>query len=318
MEVINGLINLRKKYFKPVVTIGIFDGVHRAHQYIIRQVVKSAAKIRGTSFLITFHPHPLKILSPKIAPPLLTSLEQRLSILSRFDIDVVLVLNFGIRLSRLNAEDFVRHILIDKIGIHTIIIGEDFSFGLRHKGNVNLLKEMGLKFGFDVCVLPHFKIDGITVSSTLVRQAIERGDIEFAARLLGRPVSIYGPVIKGTSIGRLIGYPTANLNYQQRLIPPNGVYAVKMNIGNRWFGGILNIGYRPTFASSSLPHAHKTTGSISPIAEVHIIGFNQNLYGKTIEAVILKKLRDEKKFSSKESLSRQIKRDEHIALSTFS
>lgn len=306
MEVIHGLYSTLKRYRKPVVTIGIFDGVHLAHQHIINKVIKTARDIRGTSFLITFYPHPLKILSPKIAPPLLISLKQRLIFFSQLGVDAVLCLNFGLKLSKLKAEDFVKRILVDKIRVHSLIVGEDFLFGYRHRGDVHLLKEMGDKFGFDVYVLPEFKVNGIAVSSTLVRQAIASGELKFAARLLGRTVSIYGTVMKGTSCGRIIGYPTANIDYQQRLLPPNGVYCVKVSVKDTHLPGILYIGRRPTFGSFS-----------QPVAEVHIIDFKQNLYGKTIEAVILKKIRDEKKFLSPESLARQIKKDEQIARSLY-
>lgn len=309
MEIINGLANLHKKYPRPVVTIGIFDGLHRGHQNIISKVMTKARGMRGTGFVITFHPHPLMVLRDKEAPRLLTSLKYRISYISKLGVDVILLLRFSKRFSKIEPEDFVKDILVDKIGAHYVIVGEDFLFGYKHKGDASLLKGLGSKFGFKTFVASDIKIsDDVVISSTLLRRTVAEGNLAFARRLLGRDFSIQGTVIKGQGYAGSIGYPTANLNlnYQQIVIPPDGVYAVKVVVEGRDYCGILNIGKRPTFGTFK-----------DSTAEVHIIDFNRYVYGKTIEIVFLKRLRDEKKFPSRDNLARQIKKDEQLARALY-
>lgn len=310
MKIIRGINSIKRLPQKAVVTVGIFDGVHIGHQFILKKVIRRAKKIKGKSVVITFSPHPLKVLNSHRAPALLTSLNHRINLIANMKIDFCLVVNFTKRFRCLSAADFIKNILLDKIGMREIFVGNNFRFGCEERGDIKLLTKMGEKFGFKVNhVNPvkwalskgavSVKRKNRIISSTQIRSLIEQGKIRDAARFLGRPVSIVGTVIKGNARGRWIGYPTANIDPAQEALPPSGVYAVKVKLRQRDFFGILNIGTQPTFSRLRK----------KPIIEVHIFNFKKDIYARELEVNFIKKLRNERKFSDKEQLAGQIEKD---------
>lgn len=305
MKIITNLRQLNRQFRKPVVTIGIFDGVHLGHKKILKQVVNEAKIIRGTSMVVTFNPHPKRVLDIIGAPPLLVSVKHRLNLIEKEGLDAAVVLDFDEAFARCDARKFVEKVLVEKIGVNSIILGANFKFGKDRKGDIGLLKSMGRRFGFSAEQAPLFKVNSRPVSSTRIRQLVMSGRLIEALRLLGRPCSTLGTVIKGSRRGRLLGYPTANMNPHHEAIPPSGVYAVYVMVNSKRYKGILNIGTRPTF--------DKTQNAKEPTIETHIFGFNNSIYGKDIEVIFIKKIREERKFSSKEELIKQIRIDEHTA-----
>lgn len=301
MRVIYDLKNFKQRLKKPIVTIGMFDGFHRGHQYILRKVIARAKKSKGTSLVVTFHPHPLKVLNPAASALMLTSIDHRLELIGKLGIDVCLVITFTKKFSRLSADEFVKAILVSKIEAHTVMVGSAFTFGKGGEGNVTLLGRLGREYGFEVNQVRPIKVEGAVVSSTQIRDLIEEGRLKRASALLNRPVSIFGTVIKGASRGRLLGYPTANIDPHHEIVPPPGVYVVRVALTSGKFDGILNMGTRPTF------------GSGEPTIEVHIFNFQKSIYGQNIEITFIKKIRDEKKFRNKEKLLQQIRKDEKQA-----
>ncbi len=338
MKIFYGLEKFKKPTGKIVATIGVFDGVHLGHQKILKEVNQTAKQIDGCTLVITFHPHPLKITENIKTPILLISLQHRLKILSEFNIDTCLVINFGKNFLRMRGEEFVKNILFEKIGIDYLIIGSDFRLGKQQNTDKNKLRRLAKKYNFEIKVIKPVIIRGAPVKSTKIRNLIEQGNLRQAAMLLDRLVTILGTVIKGDTRGRNLGYPTANIDAHQEIIPPCGVYAVKVKlprltgatfdmgfcgaksrtvlsfpgkngtgaqgkINNNFFDGILNIGKRPTFIISD-------TKKDQPNVEVHIFEFNRYIYGEDILIEFISKIRNEKKFSTKEKLIKQIEKDE--------
>jgi len=302
MKVITNLRHLRKKFTRPVVGIGIFDGVHLGHKRILDKVTGCARRLKGTSLIITFNPHPAGLLDTIGAPPLLISLKHRLKLFEERGVDVVCVLNFTREFSGCGAADFIKKVLINKIGARCVVIGRDFKFGRNKEGDMQLLRQMGDRYGFRVIGMPLFKVGGETVSSTRIRRLVMAGKLNKAKRFLGRPVSILGTVVRGSRRGRLLGYPTANINPHHEAIPPSGVYAIYAVIDQRRYRGILNIGRRPTFDVNG-----------EPIIESHLLNFDKDIYGRDIEICFIKRLRPEKRFKNKEGLIKQIRVDEKRA-----
>lgn len=307
MRIITNLSLPGKKLKNPVVAIGIFDGIHRGHKKLLRRVIEAARLIKGTSVVVTFDPHPSNILDMIGAAPLLVSLKHRLHLIAAEGIDAAYVLNFNKTLARYTAPEFVKKILVKKIGARAVIIGSDFRFGKDKKGDIGLLESMGKKFGFSVEEVPLFGVGPKPVSSTRIRGLISSGRLKEASRLLGRPVSVLGTVIRGSKRGRILGYPTANINPHHETIPPSGVYAVYAMFNKKRYKGILNIGFRPTFNKDHRPPQKE------PVIEVHLFGFDKGIYGKDIEVIFTRKLREEKRFSGREALVKQIRIDEHAA-----
>ncbi|MCX5686311.1 MAG: bifunctional riboflavin kinase/FAD synthetase [Candidatus Omnitrophica bacterium] len=304
MRVIRGLKNLRP-IKNSSVTIGVFDGVHIGHRKIIRKVVR-AAKRRGIpSVVLTFDPHPLKVLGAKSRTPSLISLKHRMKLIEELGVDNLVVLNFTRSFSRIPAQNFVRDILVKKIGAKAIFAGPDFYFGKGAEAGRALLEKLSRKFGLEAEIVKPVKVRGRVVSSSLIREHISKGKLGEAAALLGRSFSILGTVVKGTGLARYLGYPTANVNPHHEAIPPTGVYAVRVKLGPRRFSGVLNIGTRPTFYSPT---------DKEPSIEVHIFDFKGDLYGKEIEILFVKKIRQERKFKVIADLIGQIRTDEKKAL----
>ncbi|NPA48390.1 MAG: bifunctional riboflavin kinase/FAD synthetase [Thermodesulfobacteria bacterium] len=282
-----------------VATIGNFDGVHLGHQALFKETVKRARAKNGTAVAITFHPHPLQVLRPEIPLKLICTLEQKIKLIEEAGLDYLLLLEFTRELASLEAEDFVEEILVRGLGIKELIVGYDYRFGRKRRGDTELLRLLGERFGFKVTVIPPQKVDGLTVSSTLIRELIAEGDVALAAKLLGRYYKLCGKVIPGHGRGkRLLGFPTANLKLsREKLLPKTGVYAVFVHLNGKKLPGVMNLGFNPTFGDGYLS------------AEVHIFDFEGDLYGKVICLSFVARLRDEKKFSSAEELARQIAED---------
>lgn len=309
MQAIFGLHRVKKISTGSVITIGIFDGVHKGHQEIIKRAVKRARKAHYKSVVLTFYPHPARLLNKRETPALLISLKHRLSLMECLGADICVVINFNKRFSRFTAQEFVEKILVKKMNVKSIFIGQDFLFGRNAAGNVHLVKEMAKVYRFEVVVVKDVYHKGFKISSTYIRRLIEKGNLKKASRLLSRPVSILGTVVRGSSRGRLLGYPTANINPHHEAIPPTGVYAVVVKFKHCQYRGILNIGLRPTFKSNN-----KKT---EPTIEVHIFNFNKNIYGQDLEIAFVERIRDERKFARKEDLIKQLKIDETKARNIF-
>lgn len=298
MKVINGLKGMIKY---GVVTIGVFDGVHIGHKKIIREVVKRAKVLKAKSIVLTFDPHPSKILNSRMYIPRLASLKHRIKLIGQLGVDYLVVIKFTRPVLNMPPEKFVKSILIRRLGLKEIYVGENFYFGKGAGAGVNALKKMARDFGFKIKIFKPIKREGHIVSSSLIRQLIVNGDIVKASRLLGRPVSILGTVVRGNKRGRILGFPTANINPHHEAIPPDGVYAIRIRFKDKLFRGILNIGVRPTFC--------KNSKACEPTIEVHIFNFNKKLYGEDLEVIFVKKMRNEKRFADRDSLVCQIKRD---------
>ncbi len=281
-----------------VATIGIFDGVHRGHQKILKKLVKESKKEKRPSLVITFHPHPRKVLNHASKIPLLISLEHRLKLIKEEGIDFCKVIKFTKSLSQMKPDDFIKKVLIKRFNIKTLVVGSNFSFGYKEKGDVKFLQKISRKYNFKV-----FSITPVTskkrfISSTRIRKKIEKGKLKDASFMLGRPVTALGTVRRGRRVGKKLGFPTANIDPHHEAIPPSGVYAVNAKVQKRLYKGILNIGRRPTF-----------TKDIDPTIELHIFNFKKNIYGKDIEIIFKRKIRNEERFSSAKALQKQIKSD---------
>jgi len=297
MKVINSLENIKEPFAYAVITVGNFDGVHIGHQGLLKEVKKRADKMSGTSIVLTFEPHPLKVLKEKKIP-LITPFERKIELIEKLGIDVVICLPFTREFSKVSAREFVEEILLKKIGMKEIVVGYDYTFGHKREGNIDLLKKLGDELGFKVCILGPILVDNMIVSSTRIRNLIMEGELEKVKTLLNRYYQVSGEVIAGHDRGgRLLGFPTANLKLVNEVFPKNGVYVVEVIYNNKVYGGVTNIGFKPTFGNDALS------------VETHILDFDQNIYGKKIKLNFIKRLRNEKRFSSIEALAAQIKRD---------
>jgi len=298
MPVISDLEQIEHKLRNPVLTIGNFDGVHKGHLSLFDLAKNRAAAINGQSVVMTFDPHPIKVMKPGNGPPLITLTEQKLELIADAGMDVILCLPFTREFAAISARDFVQNILVNKIGIREIVVGYDYTFGAGREGGIELLESMGKALDFRVHVVPPVYVENILVSSTSIRTLVQEGKLHEAKRLLGRDYQIGGTVIKGKNRGgRLLGYPTANLALIDELVPKRGVYVVKVLVAGRIYDGVTNIGYNPTFGD----------GAFS--VETHILDFHEDLLGKQIRVKFIERLRDEKTFESVEALVAQIERD---------
>ncbi len=299
MDVIRGLDRIPAKYECSVVTIGNFDGIHLAHKGLLSKVVEEARKRQCSGIVLTFEPHPQKVLHPERRPfYLLTTLEEKLKLIEALGVDAVILVEFTSDFAKTTAENFVQGILWDRLHLEILIIGHDTAFGNRKVGNESFLRSMGEKLGFDVEAIDAVLVDGVVVSSTSVRHALLEGDVRRAMNLLGRPYNLCGTVVKGYKRGSEIGVPTANIESEKELIPALGVYAVIADMEGVRHPGVLNIGYSPTFGDNQLT------------VEVHLLNFvREELYGKAINVLFIDRIRDEMKFESPKELVRQIERD---------
>jgi len=281
----------------PVVTLGNFDGIHRGHQEIFRILRQEAGANRGTALVITFFPHPLKVLHPDRAPRLITNLEDRIELMECCGIDRVLCLPFNEEFAGWDAERFVREILVQKLGIKKVLVGEDFRFGKNREGGINFLKKRGEPYGYTVRKIEPVQVDGMEISSTRIRQSIQEGRIRESTAMLGRPYNISGTVVTGDKRGRTLGYPTANLATEAELLPPNGVYAVRVVLGKERRPGVASLGIKPTFSGKQYS------------IEAHIFDFDQDIYGKPLRMEFIERIREERSFPDAHALVEQINRD---------
>jgi riboflavin kinase / FMN adenylyltransferase len=293
----------------PVLTMGTFDGVHRGHQAIIREVRAIAEAKNVQSALLTFDPHPREVIGHADKPSyLLTPIEERTEELSALGLDMCLILNFTRDISLLDAEFFFTSIILGLIKPCHIIVGADHAFGKGRRGNVAMLGELCRQHRIDMTIIEDLYLEHEKISSTRIRNALLLGDIEKANKMLGRPYAIHGFVQRGDGIGRELGFPTANINMKSdsKLLPKIGVYAARISVGSQVYNSIVNIGTRPTIVEN---------GPI--IIEAHLLGFDQNIYGMNLKMAIIARLRDEAIFNNVQDLARQIQRDKENAEKIF-
>ena len=292
---------------KTALAIGMFDGVHLGHQQVIRQAVTDAEQHEGIAVAVTFDQHPSTVLAPARVPPLIYSHAQKLRAFASLGVDATFVIHFDAEFSRRSGGEFIRELARQLAPLHSITVGSAFSFGHRREGNVDLLKSLGAELGFTVHGIGAVALDGDTVSSTRIREAIKTGTLDRATEMLGREYALCGEVIRGDRLGRKFGFPTANLETTGRALPPAGVYAVHAYVGGQRYRAVANIGHRPTVASP-LPGLR---------VEAHLINFSGDLYGQELELTFVEKLRDEQRFPSLDVLRAQIQKDIEAALKTF-
>ncbi len=307
MKTIHGLKNLKKPLRNSIVTIGVFDGVHIGHRSIIKEAVSRAKETGAKSIVMTFDPHPMKVLNKRAFIPSLISLKHKIALIGTLGPDYLVILKFTRAVSMIPPKEFVKKILIGKLGMREIYVGENFYFGKGGAAGVEALKKISEDFGFKTRIIKPLKRYGAVVSSSAIRRLVLKGEIVKAAELLGRPVSVLGTVISGSRRGRLLGFPTANIDPHHEVIPPSGVYAVNINVHKKRFKGVLNIGTRPTFWQDPLDR--------EPRIEAHLFGFDKKIYGEDMEILFVKKIRDEAKFKTRKGLSIQIKHDVRKAIS---
>ena len=298
------LLNLNKKYF---ITVGTFDGVHLGHQKIITHLVKKAKQKNCGTLLLTFDPHPRKVVQPSNAPMLLQTIEERSEILSKLGLEIIFVQPFTKAFSKLNAEEYVKDILVNQLNVEHLLVGYNHRFGKNRTANIFDLKKLGKKYKFSVGEIQAHIVNKITVSSTKIRHAINNGNIKYANSLLGHTYKLKGIVMKGRQNGKKIGFPTANvkINEREKILPKNGVYAVKVNYNEMTNLAMMNIGTNPTFSGNYISN------------EVHLINWDGNLYKKEIEIFFIERIRDEKKFNSIQDLSIQLHNDKNYVLEKF-
>lgn len=307
MHLYRGLHNLPALTSRSVVTIGNFDGVHRGHQAIFEQARSQARASGCNSIVLMFEPQPLEFFKPELAPVRLTRLREKLILIRQFDIDNVVCLTFNSRLAAMSAEDFVSDILVQRLRARAVIVGEDFRYGHRRQAGVDELVESGRKQGFEVQLAGTLVMDGQRISSSNVRDALKRADLETAEKLLGRRYSLSGRVIHGDRRGRELGFATANVSLERTNAPLKGVFATTVLMGDEHtpLPAVTNIGHRPVFGGGPL------------LMETHLLDFNADVYGRLITVVIHKHLRDEQKFDSIADLKTQVARDIEAAREYF-
>jgi riboflavin kinase/FMN adenylyltransferase len=296
--VVKDINELRDRIHASCATIGNFDGVHLGHQKLIARVRDRARILKISSVVITFDPHPLRVLVDKKTPPFITLTEQKLELISKLEVDYVLCIKFTKDLAALKPEEFVQKYLVNGLKLKELIIGYDYAFGKGRRGNFELLNKLGEKFGFAVEQLSPVMVDGAIVSSTRIRDMVQAGMVWEARKLLGRFYRVQGKVITGQKRGGpLLGFPTANICLKDELFPKTGVYAVWVEVLGQVYPGVANIGYNPTFGNDYLS------------VEAHILNFKQNIYGQDIRVHFVQRLRSEKKFSGLNELKKQIQAD---------
>jgi riboflavin kinase/FMN adenylyltransferase len=306
MELIRGQHNLSPRHRGCVATIGNFDGIHLGHQAVLGQLAEKSAALKLPSVVIIFEPQPQEYFAPQSAAPRLTRFREKMRALHRYAVHRVLCLRFDHRLAAMPAEEFIRRILIEGLGIRYLVVGDDFRFGRGRSGNFALLQKVGSQCGFQVVNMPTFRLDGERVSSTWIRDALAAGDLATAAKLLGRPYRMCGRVAHGDKRGRMIGFPTANIHLHRRNTPLTGVYAAEVyGLDAEPLPGVVNIGNRPTL------------GGTQTLLEVHLFDFHQDIYGRHMSVDFMRKLREERRFGSFEALREQILCDAREARAFF-
>jgi riboflavin kinase/FMN adenylyltransferase len=299
MEIIRSIEELERLHGPLFLAIGVFDGVHRGHQAVISTSTSHAQSSNGTPLVVTFDPHPVKVLRPNDAPHLLTATQHKIALIRDLGVDHLLVINFDKKFAATPPDKFVEQLVAHSKPLREICVGHEWSFGKDRRGNLGLLKELGAQFHFHVVGIPPVKVNSAVVSSTAVRQAVEKGDFATAAVMLGREYTILGTVKAGEKLGKKLGYPTANLSAHSEQFPPNGVYLAEAWIQGVLYHGVVNLGYRPTVSDERSER----------VLEIYLLDFNRDIYGENVEVRFVRYLRPERKFDNLEALVRQIDAD---------
>lgn len=304
MEIVRN-INKIARDPNSIVTVGVFDGVHIAHQEILKRMMEEKIKTGARTVLVTFDPHPQEVLHPNEKFYILTTIDERIELLRDYDLDIVFVVNFTPEFSNITAEEFCKEIMLGKIGLRKAIVGYNHAFGKNREGNPDKLREFAEKYGFEVELIPQLLVENNPVSSSKIRAILNEGNVKLASKLLGRYYFINGVVVKGSGRGKKLGIPTANIEpiSTRKLMPKNGVYVVRVTIDRNHYFGLMNIGYRPTFELDT-----------EKVAEVNIFNFDEEIYFKHIKVEFIERLRDEMKFSTPRELVEQIERDKKNAV----
>jgi riboflavin kinase / FMN adenylyltransferase len=299
MEILESISELSRLPGPLFLAIGVFDGVHLGHRAVISTSAEHAQEANGTPVVVTFDPHPEKVLRPKAAPHLLTATPHKIALIRDLGVGHLLIITFDKQFAATEPEDFVQQLVKHSKPLREICVGHEWSFGRNRRGNLELLKKLGARFNFNVVGIPPVTINGELVSSTRIRQAVETGDLTKAARMLGRQYTILGSVVRGDDLGKKIGFPTANLSAHNEQFPPNGVYLAEAKLDTVIYPGVVNLGYRPTVS----------TGKSERTLEIHLLDFDRDIYGEDLEVRFIRYLRPEKKFENIDALVRQIEAD---------
>ncbi len=298
MELIRGIHNILPPHRGCVLTIGNFDGVHRGHAEVIANLVKKARHFGLPATLMTFEPQPQELFRGQDAPARLSLLRDKVKLLAELGIDRLVCVNFNQKFAQMPAKEFVEELLVRKLGVKYLVVGDDFCFGRARQGNFELLRSAGEQHGFAVVSTQSFLVGDHRVSSTMVRDALAKGNLEQARRLLGHPYTLSGKVAHGKKLGRTLGFPTANIAMKRKVVPVRGVFAVRFWWdGSEQYDGVANVGFRPTVQGQNCQ------------LEVHLFDFEGDLYGRKVEVELVAKIRDEKPFESLEALKKQIMND---------
>ena len=298
MELVRGLANLRDPHRGSVVTIGNYDGVHRGHQHMLATVTARARELGLPATVVTFEPTPREYFEGDAAPARLMRLREKLEALPLYGVDRVVVLRFDRRMQAMGADEFVERLLVRGLGARHVVVGHDFHYARRREGNIDTLRAAGARHGYAVEEVGRYLVDGERVSSSLVREALGRGDLARAGLLLGRPYRMAGRVRRGQQLGRRLGYPTANLALHRKVVPLWGVFAVRVSgAGLVDHPAVVSLGTRPTIAGTE------------PLLEVHVFDYDGDLYGRYLDVDFVRRLRDERRFESLDALVEQMHRD---------
>ncbi len=296
METLRSISELSKLRGPLFLAIGVFDGVHLGHQAVISTSAQHARAANGTPVVVTFDPHPEKVLRPKTAPHLLTATPHKIALIRDLGVAHLLIITFDKQFAATEPEEFVHELVEHSKSLREICVGHEWSFGKNRRGNLKLLNQFGARFDFGVVGIPPVTVNGELVSSTTIRKAVETGDLAKAAQMLGREYTVLGTVVSGDNRGKKIGFPTANLSAHNEQFPPNGVYFAEAKLEGVIYPGVVNLGYRPTV----------DTRKSERILEIHLFDFYHDIYGKDLEVRFIRYLRPEKKFESVDALVRQI------------
>lgn len=299
MEILGSITGLSRLPGPLFLAIGVFDGVHLGHQAVISTSARHAGEAGGTPVVVTFDPHPAKVLRPNDAPHLLTATQHKIALIRDLGVAHLLVLHFDRQFAATAPEDFVRQLVAQSKPLGEICVGHEWSFGKGRAGNLALLNQLGAKFNFNVVGVQAVTVNGEVVSSTAIRRAVAGGDLTKAAEMLGREYTILGTVKAGVQLGRKLGFPTANLSAHSEQFPPDGVYVAEATLAGALYRGVANLGYRPTVAAAEPER----------LLELHLFGLDKDIYGEEIEVRFLRYLRPEQKFENVEALAAQIGRD---------
>jgi len=302
MEIIKDIVSLKKSYPNTVLTIGNYDGVHLGHQKILSMVGKKAEEIGGTSMVMTFDPHPVKVIAPEKNVKLLTTPEEKARLIAKMGIDVLLFITFTKEFSQIAPDEFISELLVKKLNIKEVIVGANYSFGKSKKGNIDLLRKRGKEFGFHATAVQDVMLHGNIVSSSSIRSLLLKGAVQDVITYLGRAYSILGTVIKGKGRGKsILNIPTANITSPVEIAPKEGVYAVRVGYKGSIYDGVANIGKNPTFGNADVSY------------EVHLFGFSGDLIGESLRIYFIERIRNERTFPDVATLEKQIREDMDIA-----